>query len=155
MLLGHVLINAIQTALEDAEEAFDRVRMHVTTHVLFMHVRDGFMACRDRAKDAVLTGIVGHKLGRIGHMFLVDSLLGSMFLDYRLKGVGDHIGNMEGTNATITLNKRKDRVLMGESALGLAPRLATDECLIGFNSPASRSHDAAFGLHRFANAVRH
>src|ERR1700691_5355302 len=43
MFLRAVLIHAAHPALEDRKEAFDRIGMHVTAHVLAMRMRHGFM----------------------------------------------------------------------------------------------------------------
>lgn len=59
MLLAAVLIDAAHPALEDREEALDRIGLHVAADIFVVRMRDGFMGgelATDRGIEAAFVG---------------------------------------------------------------------------------------------------
>ena len=66
VLLVAVLIDALHAALEDAEIAFNRVRVDNATAILALAVRGEIVVCELAAKERVLLCLVGIDRGFLG-----------------------------------------------------------------------------------------
>jgi len=62
VFLGNVLINSVHAALEDAEEAFNHVRVNRPAHVLFLLVLDGAMRSEVMADARIDRVLVTHEI---------------------------------------------------------------------------------------------
>jgi hypothetical protein len=102
MLRAHVMVHADDAALEDAEEAFDRVGVpEVGAYVLLGRVIDGAMAGKLLADLAIGWRLIGHEIAG-----LVD------LSDHRVAESGaSDIGDMARANLATALDKRQDDFL--------------------------------------------
>jgi len=140
-----MLIHAIHAALEDAEKAFNRVRMRRAAHVFFRAVIDALVIREVLTDLHILPRFVSHQGRGVGYVF---GQLPS-------EGSARNIIDVEGAHLSGTLDKGEHRFLVAVAAANLSSRLATDEGFVSFDYAADASQDLARRVHRFAQAVRH
>jgi hypothetical protein len=104
MRLGHVLVNAVNPALEDREVALGSIGVGVIPHIFLGGVVDGLVAAFERPADrGVDTGVIGHEpaigMGVTG--------------DNRIEVVRGHVGDVETADPAATLYQGYDRLLGG------------------------------------------
>lgn len=154
MLRAHVVVGAHHTALEDAEIAFNGVRVGGPAHVFASPVVDDLML-EGAVHMAILARVVRAKRG--GGVNLLDK-------DWLEVGGGDAL-DVGRADRAATLNKREHGFLAPATAkaarrslaLVAVLFLAADERLIGFHdfAFAAKGRFAVYGAHRLANTVRH
>ena len=140
-----MLIHAIHAALEDAEEACNRVRMRVAAHVFLRTVVDALMIGEVLTNLCILPCFVSHQGREVGYVF-------GKLLPER---AGCNVIDMEGADLAGTLDKGEHRFLVAVAATDLRSRLATDKGFVSFDSTAAASQDPTRRVHRFADGVRH
>src|SRR5208337_1495157 len=141
-----MLVNAIDTAFEDAEKAFNRVGMDSAPGVFTLAMSHNVMVSELGTDQAVLPSIISHKVG-FGN---------DIRLEIGLQGVSFYAGNMERADLAVALHKRENSVFVPVSPAGfLPPRLNPDVRFIRFYWPISAQHFRVIRLHGFTNPVRH
>lgn len=73
MLLPAMLINAFHATLEDAENALQRVHMHVATTVLTNGMVDHFVGGGSKIAAPIITRSVGHQLAFMMNVLADDA----------------------------------------------------------------------------------
>ena len=122
-----MLINAIDTTLEDAKKSFNRVGMDVAPDIFAIAMSYDLMFCKFLPHMSVLPCIIGHKVSFVYDMLLED----------RLQGVSGHVWHMKGSDPAITLHQGKDSVFMSVSTALFHSRLSSHKGFVGFNRPIS------------------
>jgi hypothetical protein len=151
--LADVEIAAVNAALEDREEVFDRIGVPESgAHVFLGAVVHGAVAGEIASKRSVDRCIVRHQVGR-----LID-----MRDDDRLQALRGHIRHAEAAHPAIALDERQDRSLGWDFTFAIA-RLAANEGFIRFDNlvlaaELIAANRAAVGIdledsHCLANAV--
>src|SRR6266404_9195878 len=147
MLTVAMLVRASHAALEDTEEAFNRVRVSIAAHVLARAVVYGLMVRKLLADLAIVKRAVSHET-RIRRDVLFERAL-----DARKELAGD----VSGTNLAAPLNQCEHGFLVAVPTALVASRLTADVSLIGFNRLAARAHQATARnvVHCVTDAVSH
>jgi len=148
MMLGHVVVDADDAALEHAEIAFRGVGVpEGGANVLLGRMIHGAMPGK-LASDARIDGaLVGHDGG--GFVYVRD--------DDWLQGLAGYIRNVKAANAPIALDQRQNRALLRNVIFPIT-RLAADVGLIDFDDLICAAERAGIVnsevRHSLANAVR-
>lgn len=140
-----MLIHAIHTALEDAEKAFNRVRMRIAANVFFGAVIDALVIREVLTDLGILSRLISHQGRGIGYV------LGKL----PSKRAGSNIIDVEGADVASTFDKGEHRFFVSMAAADLSPRLAADEGFVSFDRTAADSQDPTGGVHGFADAMGH
>ena len=101
VLFGHMMINAIDAALQDGEIAFDGIRMRVAPNIFADAVVNGVMPSEQSPENAVLTFPIGHQ-GRCTIKMLDQNWL---------QVLRRHRCDMTRTHLCAALDKREDGFL--------------------------------------------
>ena len=121
MGLGNVLVNAIDTALQDREVAFDGIGRNGAANKFFCGMVDGLVRRKVPSDRAVNARFVGAKV----------AFARSMALKNGVKIVRGDVWNVERANAPFAFDKRKDRLLRS-GAGKLLGCIAANIGLVGF-----------------------
>ncbi len=96
--------------------------MRVAPHVLISAVVDDFVACKLRADNSVLSGVIRHKEGFAAHLGNEDGA----------QRLGADLGDVEGADLASSLNQRKGNLLTRSANVAT---LAFADVLVFFSLP--------------------
>src|SRR5208337_3125442 len=142
---AHMLINAIDTALEDTEKALCRVSVNLTPHIFASVMLHHLMLRKFLAQGYILPCIIGHKVSVFTDLLFKD----------RFQGIGGHAGDVKRSHFAVSLNKRENGVFVPDATALLGPRLPSDKGFVCFNRPVIAKHPGILRLHGFTNPMRH
>ena len=140
-----MLVHAIHAALEDAEKAFNRVRVRIAAHVLFRAMIDALVIREVLTDLRVLSRLIRHQGRGVRYVF------GKLLPERPARNVID----VERADLSATLDKGEHRFLVTMSATNLSPRLAPDEGFVSFDHATADPQDPTRRVHCFAQAVGH
>ena len=120
-----MLIHAIHAALEDAEEAFNRVPVCIAAHIFLRAVIDALVIREVLTDLRVLSRFVSHQSGGIGYVF------GKLLPKRHARNVID----VERADMSGTLYKGERRFLVTAAAADLGSRFAADKGFVASTMP--------------------
>lgn len=154
-MMAAMLVNALHTALEDGEKAFDGIGMDGAVqagNVLAVHVFDDTVTGEILTQVEILVCLVGHYPG-----FARDILPQDRDKGHGFKVVHNQTARASG--AAVYEGQHLVLVLVATSflrALGFLGAVVTDKGFVHFDgATAFPKHFKAIGLHGFADAVAH
>lgn len=139
------VINATDSALDEAPESFDGIRVNFADHIDALTVIDSFVSVSASVKAIVGAESIGKDGGLREHMFLDESA----------QRVGLNIGSDEGANLPLPLNHANNGRL-GGSAPSRALGFATVVRLIHFDFAVESTNRAALFIAKHGtNLLKH
>ena len=146
MLLAYVMVDTVQTALEEGEIAFHGIRVDIASHVFARPMIDGLVTLEAHVQPAIRAKVIGHDLG-----ISVD------LLPHNLREVcsGHFLYGLRMHKAPLAFYQGKDRRLVRGTASRIGPTAsASDIGLIGFYNPPEHISQRSF-VHRMSDSVSH
>jgi len=145
-MLAHVLIHAINAALQDREVTLNRVRVRVATHIFIERVNNCLMANEFLANFPVDAALICSEM----------RVLSNSIDNHRLQRRSGHVGNMVRSDSTAALYERHYCFLGQRFAIGAVPSFSADERLVRLNS-LTRTADWIHlqNPHRLAEPMAH
>lgn len=147
VFFGDVLINAVYAAFEDAEKAFNRIRVDDPTRVFFLLMLDGAVRCEVMADARINHVLVAHEIA-----FAFD-VAGHK----AAQSVCRNRGDMKRPDLAVAFDQRKYRHFIGWRKECFARRLSAHVGFVHFDRHASAAkairEDTAIVSHGFANAM--
>ena len=132
MPFGAMLVHALHAPLEDAEIAFNRVRMSLAAPIFALVVANDAVLCEFPSDQRVVGGFVSHHTG----------LARQVLTHHRSQRTGTHVLDMEGPHlAGIALDQGENLVLVVVTAAlllatGLPGLVMADEGFVDLDGPA-------------------
>lgn len=149
VLFGNVLVDTINTTLEDAEVSLDGVGVDIAANVFLGAVVDAAVTAFEVPADSgVDARFVSHKARVTVCMHAKD----------RAQSVGSDVRDVETADLSAPLYQRHDDLLLGDRTISPVLALAAQVGFVGFQNLASATQRAGCEtpdfLHALADAVR-
>ena len=123
MLFLTVLVNALHSALENRERAFNRIGVNVASHIFACEWRHRLMRGKIRYGVAIEAAFVGVQRGLRGRCCPLIAFT-----------VSSPSRRMEGADIAAALDKRHDRALARRAGATALRELAALACFVGLRS---------------------